>query len=302
MSQVAAAAQAAAVPADGRRMLLGILVTLTGVFIFAGTNALAKWLGTTYPTGQVLFARSVIVLVLLLPLISRADWALLRETGRPGLHLARGSLSAIEVMCFYWAITVLPLADATTIYLAAPIYVTALSALFLAEDVGWRRWLAILAGFVGVLIALQPANLAIGPHTMVALAGSLMYSVSLVITRRLRGVPTKLLVVGQVVPLFIISVATAPFGWVMPTPADAAILALFGALSMVAYLCINRGLQLAPASVITPFHYVSIVWATLLGWLVFSEIPTTAMVAGAAIIVAAGLYIVLREHVRGVAR
>jgi drug/metabolite transporter (DMT)-like permease len=88
----------------------------------------------------------------------------------------------------------------------------------------------------------------------------------------------------------------------MPGPADAAILALVGVLSLVGYWCINRGLQLAPASVITPFNYVSIVWATILGYLVFAEIPTPAMVAGAAIIVAAGLYIVLRERVRGVGR
>ena len=153
-----------------------------------------------------------------------------------------------------------------------------------------------------MVVALQPAGLALGPHTWVALAGSVMYAVSLVITRRLRGVPTRLLVACQVLPLFVLSLATAGFGWVMPSAADGALLVLFGALSMVAYLCVNRGIQLAPASAVTPFHYVSIVWAVLLGWLVFAEVPTAAMLTGAAIIVAAGLFIVLREHRLGVSR
>lgn len=295
-----AAAQAAA-RTEARRLLAGIGITLLGVFVFACTNAMAKWLGTTYPVGEVLFARSVTVLLLLAPFITRADFAAMRAGGRPWLHLARCLLSAIEVVAFYWAINDLPLAGGTTIYLAAPIYVTGLSALFLGEQVGWRRWLAVLTGFAGVLVALQPSGLAPTPHALVAVAGSFMYAISLVMTRRLRGTPTTLLVASQVVPLLLITAATAapvgPLGgWVMPTALDALVMALVGALSMVGYLCVNRGIQMAPASVITPFHYASIVWATVLGWLVFAEIPTPAMLLGAAIIVGAGLFIVLREH------
>lgn len=138
-----------------------------------------------------------------------------------------------------------------------------------------------------------------------------MYAISLVMTRRLRGTPTTLLVGVQVVPLLLMTALSAwPLqpatslvgGWIVPGWQDAGILALVGVLSLTGYWCINRGLQLAPASVITPFNYISIVWATVLGYLVFHEIPTQAMLTGAAIIVAAGLYIVLREHVRGIAR
>jgi drug/metabolite transporter (DMT)-like permease len=304
---------AAALPqaTEARRLLAGIGVTLLGVFVFACSNALAKWLTGGFPVGEILFARSVVVLSILAFFIARADIREMVADGRPWLHVARALLSTVEVVCFYWAIVELPLAGGTTIYLAGPIYVTALSAIFLREDVGWRRWCAVLAGFGGVLVALQPAGLSFTIYTAVSVAGSLMYAISLVITRRLRGTPTTLLVTVQVVPLLLITAASAwPLhpptslvgGWVVPGPADAAILALVGLLSMTGYLCINRGLQMAPASVITPFNYVSIVWATILGYLVFQEIPTQAMLAGAAIIVAAGLYIVLREHVRGVAR
>lgn len=296
---------------DARHLLAGIAITLLGVFVFAGSNALAKWLTGGYPVGEILFARSAVVLAILAFFISRDDIRVLRAGGRPWLHAWRALLSAVEVVAFYWAIVELPLADGTTIYLAGPIYVTALSAIFLKEQVGWRRWLAVLAGFAGVLVALQPAGLSFTIHAAVCLAGSVMYAISLVITRRLRGTPTSLLVSVQVVPLLLITAlsawpATPPTslvgGWSIPAPIDAAILALVGVLSMVGYLCINRGLQMAPASVITPFNYVSIVWATILGYLVFHEIPTPAMLTGATIIVAAGLYIVLRERVRGVVR
>ncbi len=302
---------AAAHAPEARRLLAGIGITLLGVFVFACSNALAKWLTGGYPVGEILFARSVVVLAILAFFISRDDIRAMREGGRPWLHAARALLSAVEVVAFYWAIVELPLADGTTIYLAGPIYVTALSAIFLREHVGWRRWLAVLAGFGGVLVALQPAGLSLTIHAAVCVAGSVMYAISLVSTRRLRGTPTPLLVTTQVVPLLVLTALSAwPIttpnslvgGWVMPTATDTAILALVGVLSMVGYLCINRGLQMAPASVITPFNYVSIVWATILGYLVFAEIPTQAMLTGAATIVAAGLYIVLREHVRGVVR
>jgi drug/metabolite transporter (DMT)-like permease len=301
----------AAARADASRLLVGIGVTMLGVFVFACSNALAKWLTGGYPVGQILFVRCVVVLAILAFLITREDIRAMRAAGRSWLHFWRAILSAVEVVCFYWAIVELPLAGGTTIYLAGPIYVTAMSAIFLREDVGWRRWLAVLAGFGGVVVALQPSGMSFTIHAAVSVAGSVMYAISLVMTRPLRGTPTTLLVGVQVVPLLLITGLSAwPLnpptslvgGWIMPGPADAAILALVGVLSLVGYWCINRGLQLAPASVITPFNYVSIVWATILGYLVFAEIPTPAMVAGAAIIVAAGLYIVLRERVRGVGR
>ncbi len=293
--------------AERGRLLAGIGITLLGVLVFACSNALAKWLSGGYPVGQILFVRCVVVLAILACFIRPADWAAMRAAGRPWLHAWRALLSAVEVVCFYWAIVELPLAGGTTIYLAGPIYVTALAAVFLKEEVGWRRWLAVLAGFAGVVVALQPSGLSFGIHAAVSVAGSIMYAISLVLTRPLRGTPTTLLVAVQVAPLLLLTAATAwPMdppgsligGWRWPSGADAAILALVGALSLVGYWCINRGLQLAPASVITPFNYVSIVWATILGYLVFAEVPTAAMLAGAAIIVAAGLYIVLREQVR----
>lgn len=284
--------------------LPGIFMTVLGVFLFAGCNALAKHLLTTYPVGEMLFVRSLVALALLAAFITPRDLAAMRAGGKPGLHALRMGCSAIEVGCYYWAVSAMQLADTSTIYLAAPIYTVALSALFLREQVGWRRWSAVLAGFAGVLVALRPSAGAGGlsAHALVAVAGSVLYAISLVATRRLRGTPNTLLVASQVAALLVVAAATAPFGWVRPGPAEGAEMALIGAISLLGYLCINRGLQLAPASVLAPFQYVSIVWAVLLGYLVFAEVPHPAVLVGAAIIIGAGLFILLRERAVRAAR
>jgi drug/metabolite transporter (DMT)-like permease len=275
--------------------LAGIGLTVLGVLLFAGCNALTKWLVADMPVGEILFLRSVVTLLLLAPFIGRHDLLALRAEGRWGLHAVRIGFSAIEVGCFYWALSGLPLGDTTTIYLAAPIYVTALSAVFLRERVGWRRWVAVLAGFVGVLVALRPSEAALSPHALVAVGGSLLYAGSLVATRRLRGTSNVFLVATQVAAVLLLSAATAPFGWVLPSLGEAALVVLVGVVSTGGYLCVNGGLQLAPASAVAPFQYTSIVWAMVLGHLVFAETYAATTLLGAAIIVAAGVFIVVRE-------
>lgn len=279
--------------------LAGIAMTLFGVFVFSFSNALAKQLMTVYPFGETVWARSAVALLLLAPFISRADFARMRAGGQPLLHIIRCAFSAIEVCCYYWAVTGMKLGDTSTIYLAAPIYTTALSAIFLREQVGWRRWSAVVMGFIGVLIALQPGSGVIGPHALVALGGSLLYSISMIAIRRLRDTPNALLVATQVGTLNLLSLATIPFGWVLPGPMDALGLVGVGVISTGGYLFVNRGLQLAPASVVAPFSYGSIVYAMILGYLLFAETPSPATFIGAGIIVAAGLFILLRERQTG---
>lgn len=286
---------AASTPAAGN--LAGIGITVLGVLLFSGCNALAKYLVASYPADEMLFVRAVVALALLLPLIRGQDIRAMREGGRPWLHALRIACSGIEVICYYWALTALTLAGISTIYMAAPIYTVALSALFLREHVGWRRWLAVLAAFGGVLVALRPdVGGGSAVHALVALGGSLLYATSLVATRRLRATPNRLLVASQVAALALFSGAGSALGWAVPTLADLGLMALIGVVSLVAYLCVNRGLQLAPASAVAPFQYSSVIWAIILGYLAFSEVPGGATLLGATIIVAAGLFILLRER------
>ncbi len=276
------------------RPLAGILFTLLGGLVFSASNATAKYLSATYPAGQTLFLRSLIVLIVLAPLLRPADIKRLFSPGQRGLQALRCLSSAVEVGMYYWALRWLGLAEISVIYLAGPIYITAMSALFLGEQVGWQRWAAVLVGFAGVLVALQPGSHVVTLPALIAVAGSILYAISLVATRRLRDTPNPLLVASQV---FTLLVPTAiPLGWVKPSWFDTSMFALVGVVAMIGYSCVNRGLQLAPASIVAPFGYLSIVWASVLGFVLFQEIPTPSSIAGAALIVGAGLFIILRER------
>ena len=153
----------------------------------------------------------------------------------------------------------------------------------------------MLVGFAGVLIALRPGTGTLSPHALVALVGSLSYSASIVATRRLRRVPNMVLVASQSAALALFVLATAE-GWVWPTPGQWLGMVLIGVGAVGGFLCMTRGVQLAPASVVTPFQYSSIVWAGALGYLVFGDVPGLATLAGAAVIIGAGIFIVLRER------
>ena len=286
---------AAGAVSDSQASLRGIGLTLLSAILFSGTNAAAKWVMADIPTGEMLWMRSVIALSLISLFISRAEVAALWTGRQLHLHALRIGCSAIEVCCFYWAISQMPLADMTTIYLASPIYVTALAAIFLREHVGWRRWIAVVAGFVGVLIAVRPSGDTVSSAALVGVCGSMLYAVSLVATRRLRATPSTLLVAVQMGSLLLLSSASMAWGWVMPNLFQFLLMVGIGVVSMVAFWCLNQGLRLAPASAVAPFNYSSIIWATTLGFLIFGDVPAPATLTGAAVIVGAGLFIVLRR-------
>ena len=200
---------------------------------------------------------------------------------------------------FFWAVSQLPLADTKTFYLAGPIYVTALSVVLLGESVGWRRWTAVCVGFAGVVLALRPSTASFTPPVLIALTGSVLFAFLMIVTRALRETTDTVLVAGQIGGTFVFGALAAPFGWVTPSPRDLVLLTLFGVLAMLALACVNRSLKLAPASVVAPYQYTLIVWAIVLGYIVFGDVPDLATLVGAAIIIAAGLFIFWREQVRG---
>ena len=269
---------------------------LAGIAMFSVNDALGKWLLVDYSVAELLLIRSAAALVLLAPFIRNSGVVGFTTAPRPALQVARVVLSALEVAMFFWAVSYLPLADAVTFYLAGPIYVTALSVVLLGETVGWRRWTAILVGFVGVVLALRPSAASFTLPALIALGGSIFFAILMITTRMLRETSDTVLVSGQNVATLLFGAAFAPFGWVTPSFRDFMLLSLFGVLSMVALACVNRSLKLAPASVVVPYQYTMIVWAIMLGYAVFGDVPDLLTVAGAAIIIAAGLYIFWREQ------
>jgi drug/metabolite transporter (DMT)-like permease len=278
--------------------LAGIGLMLLAVFMFSFGDALGKFLVASYAVGQLLAFRACTALLVLSPLIWRHRKDFVRME-RPYLQLLRVGLSTIEVAAFFLATVYLPLADVITYYLACPIFVTALSGMVLGERIGWRRWTAILIGFAGVLIALHPSAQSVSLPAMIALTGSLSYSVLMLITRHLRATPDVVMVSSQFVGTLVLGALMAPFGWANPGAPSLALFVAAGCISVIALFCVNRSLKLAPASVVVPFQYSMIVWAVIFGFAVFGDVPSPATILGAAVIIGAGLYIFLRERALG---
>ena len=278
------------------RVLAGIALMLAGIFFFSLNDAMGKWLIATFSVGQLLLVRSAAALVFLAPFIKREGLSAFRQAPRPLIQWLRPIFSTLEVACFYWALAYMPLADVMTFYLAGPIYVTAMSPLLLGEHVGWRRWLAVILGFVGVMVALSPTGGALTPAALIAIAGSVSFAILMVLTRLAAGTSDTVLVTTQTVGALLFGLVAAPFTWVALDWQDTGLLVLLGVVSMVAYLCVNRSLRLAPATVVVPYQYSAIVWAILFGFIFFGDIPRASMLTGAGIIIAAGFYIFIRER------
>ncbi len=275
--------------------LAGIGLMLLSIFMFSFGDALGKFMVATYSVGQLLWLRACAALIVLLPMVWRHRAAFM-NLERPWLQLLRVTLSTLDVAAFFLATVYLPLADVITYYLASPIFVTALAPLVLCEHVGWRRWSAVLIGFGGVLIALRPSSQTISWPALIALGGSLSFALLMLITRSLRATPDIVLASSQFMGSFTLGALISPFGWVTPGISSLGLFAAAGCISVAALLCVNRSLKLAPASVVVPYQYSMIVWAGMFGYVVFGDVPSVATIAGAAIIIGAGLYIFLRER------
>ena len=276
--------------------LSGILFMLAAMTIFSLVNVFSKMMVASYPPAQLFFIRGFGAIASLMPFLARDNFAAVRNVPRPGLQALRMMLSVSDGMLFFTAIKYIPLADATTCYLAAPIFVTAFSAIFLREHVGWRRWSAVAAGFAGVLIALRPSGAAVSWPALIALAGCLCQSMFMVVTRFVRGTSSIFLATAQVVGSFMFGGLVSAFIFVQPTWILVVALLISGVVNVAAVLCLNRALFLAPASVVAPFQYTMIVWAIVLGFLAFGDVPSLNTMLGAGIVACAGMYIFVREQ------
>lgn len=279
---------------------LGVAVMLLGMLLFALNDAMGKWLVSTYSLGQVVAIRSVAAIVILVPILWKSGLSKLVNVERPGLQVARVFFSTAELFCFYFAVAALPLADVMTYWLAAPIYVAALSPFLLGEKVGWRRWTAIGIGFIGVLIALKPSSASLTSAAFFSILGSAAFAFMMLSGRQLRNTPDTVLAFWQVIGAGlagVVAIILAPSGWVpLQSGFDFSLLVLLGIVAMTAHVLVNRALKLADAATVAPLQYTLLLWAVVFGWLMFGDIPQSSIVIGAALIVVSGLYIFFREN------
>ena len=275
---------------------MGIALMLLAILMYVSNDVMGKWLVSTYSVGQVLLIRSLAGLALLTPSFWREGWRTILTPPDWRMNLLRTALTTAEVACFYWSVGYLPLADLVTFYMATPIFVTALAWPLLGERIDLPRALAVLVGFGGVVLAMRPTSASFSLPALVAITGCMLFALIMLITRHLRGTKGIVLVSWQAGGALIFGLVTAPLGWVPPTPRDFILLGLLGVVSTIAHISVNRALKLAPASVVMPYQYSQIIWAVLLGYLVFGDWPDNTMLMGSGIIVAAGLFIFFREQ------
>jgi drug/metabolite transporter (DMT)-like permease len=285
-------------PISSDRTLAGIGLMLGAMFLFSINDVMGKWLVATYGVAQILLIRSFAAGIMLAPAVRRVGFRAILVRERPWLHICRAICSTAEVAFFYWAVMYLPLADTVAFYLAGPIFVTFFAIVFLKEHVSWRHWLAIVIGFVGVLLAVGPTGEGYGWAVLIPIGGTLLFAGLNIFTRRLAGTDEVALVTWQVASAFLFGLVIAPFFWVQPSLFDFLCLCLLGIVSALAHMGVNRALRYAPAAVVVPYQYTLIVWAVLLGFLFFGDVPAWSVVMGSIIIVASGLYIFMHEQVK----
>ncbi|UEM23302.1 DMT family transporter [Skermanella mucosa] len=275
---------------------LGILCMILGMSLFTLNDAMGKWLVEIYPVPMILAIRSAASLLILAPLIMRAGPLRVLRTDKPIAHLVRVALMIAEVALFYISVRVLPLADVLTIYMAAPLLVTALSVPLLGEKVGPRRWCAIAVGFAGVLMVLRPTGDILNFGALAALGGSFTFALMLISTRSLRGTGGLTLLVFQTLGVGAAGAIAVPFYWTLPTWPHLGLLGILGVVALAAHALVNQSLKLSPAAVVVPYQYTSLVWALALGWIIWGDVPDPWVAAGAALIVASGLFVFHREQ------
>jgi drug/metabolite transporter (DMT)-like permease len=281
------------------RPTLGIVLMLSGIAGFAVMDALVKWLTADYSVVQVAALRSWFGLPLLCLVALRGSGLRGLKTKRPLVHGGRFLLVLGLSLSFFWALSQMKLADAIAITFAAPIFITALSVPLLREAVGLHRWFAVGAGFVGVLVMLRPGLGVFQWAALSVLASVVFYALLMITTRAFkRTESTAALMLYPQLGMSIVGVLAVPFFWVTPSIADLGLFAVAGMFGSIGVMCITQAFRLAPAAVITPFEYSALLWATLLGFLLWGDLPDAITLAGAAIVVASGLYILYRETMR----
>lgn len=271
--------------------------------LFTCMSALIKQVGDDYPVGQIVFVRSFFAMIPVLWLVHRlGGWRVLR-TERLGGHLRRSGSGVLAMFLGFTALGMLPLATATALGYASPMFITILAIPLLGETVRVYRWAAVLIGFLGVLLVVQPTADGISTGALVALVGALCSAFAMISIRKMADTePNVTIVFYFTLAGTIAGGATLPFTGVWPDLVDLPILVAVGLLGGIAQILMTKAYQLAPASLIAPFDYASLVFALGLGFLIWAEFPTPIELVGSGVIVASSLFIAFRERQRRIVR
>ena len=271
---------------------------ILSTFFFGTAAALIKLASPKFSVFEIAFCRNLFGLIPALWMSYRIGARGFRAVNIMA-HVWRGLFGVTSMLFIFYAYSLIPLPDATSISFTGPLFITTFSALFLHESVGRHRWIAVLFGFLGVLIIMKPGSGMVTRGGFAALASGLFYALAMISLRKLRNTENT-----EVTTLYFTLLATivtgifVPFHWKIPDLRGALYLISIGLLSGVGQFLLTKAYGLAEASVISPFSYVMIIWATTFGILIWGDIPTSSMLVGTSIIILSGLYILHRERLR----
>lgn len=290
--------------------LSGIALALAATFVFSFMGALVRYFGQTMPVGQVVFARSFFAIIpLLIFLAWRKELTTALRVNSLFAHISRGITGVFGMFLNFAALALLPLADATAIGFAAPIFSVVLAAIFLGEVVRTRRWTAVVVGFIGVLIMLSPylgsGSLDAGETlgAILAITGAFIVAVAMTQVRHLsRSETTGSLVFYFSLLCSLAAIVTVPWGWVMPNAVESLLLIAMGLLGGIGQILITESYRYASAGVIAPFAYTAMIYSIVIGYIWFGEVPEAIVLVGAVIVIGAGLFVIWRERQLGLDR
>jgi drug/metabolite transporter (DMT)-like permease len=274
-----------------------IVCMLLGAAVLTTNDAVLKWLTSGYHVGQIMFCRGIFIGLPLAILIWRAGGLKSLRPVNPKGHTVRVALVIVGTFLFVSGLAYLPLADAIAISCAGPLFVTALASPLLGESVGWRRWSAVLAGFIGILLIMRPGGAVIQWAALFPLAASLTGAFRDILTRHLSSQETSVaLLFYTSVGVTLAGLATIPFIWTPVPLVDWGWFALSGSLIGCAHFLMIETFRYGEAALVAPFKYSGVIWAGLLGYLIWGDIPDLETIAGVSITVVAGFYILHRER------
>lgn len=283
------------------RILAGVALSLGAILLLSVMDVAVKWLSAGYDTVELVFWRGLFGLIPIVVFVAVSGGIPTLRTNKPLIHAGRGLLHLGAVFCFFYAFSVMPLADAYAIAFSAPLFITALSVPMLGERVGRHRWTAVGIGFVGVLIVLRPweglGNDGLDPlGAAAALVGALFFALIAISIRWLGRTDSSQATITY--SNLVVVIVSGALMWTQPTlPAvsDLIVFVSAGLLGGAGIICMTYAFRLAPPSLLSPFEYTAIVWGLLFGVLLFGDWPDRWMLTGCAVVVLAGLYIVYRE-------
>jgi drug/metabolite transporter (DMT)-like permease len=281
------------------RPFRGIALILASTVFLGSSDVTSKYLSATLPSIEIAWIRFLVFALIMFPAMLPGSPLYALQTKRPGLQAVRGVALLGSSLLFISGLRFLPMAEASATSFVSPLFVTALSIVFLGEGVGLRRWLATAVGLMGVLIVLRPGSSAFHPAAFFPIVSALAWACTLIMTRMLSGTERAIttMTYSSIAGVGILS-ALVPLVWVAPSWHDIFFGIVIGVASTAGQWIVVLAFRYADASVLAPFSYTQLLWVSLLGFLVFGEVPDIWTMTGAAFIVASGLYTAHRERIR----